>query len=221
MSPPYHQRRTMKAVCTVECQHKGRLYAKGDWMEVHEGEPLPVHFTWPGTPTFVSEGDPLPDMTGEVALVLGDAPSLLQDLNVIGYVEGCRTIGINAAPFRWQGRLDFWASLHGSLFCEGRWLKLWMRCPWQGKTRPHLITGKRCHGMDRGYSLVHCDMPGGSAYLALKAAQEMGFKEIFVAGIDALSPEYTHFAQPLRHLAATLRRSGVPVHAASGALMEE
>lgn len=221
MASSPHQKARMKAVCTTDCQHKGRYYAKGDRVEVREGEPLPAHFSWPGAPSFVSGGEPLPYMAGGKALVLGDAPSLLDDIKALRVGDECRTIGINAAPFRWQGRVDFWASLHGSLFGESRWLDLWMRCPWHGGTTPRIITGRRCHGLDSGYSLVHCDMPGGSAYLALKAAHEMGFKEIFVAGVDALSTGYAHFAQPLRHIAATIRRSGVTVRAASGALMEE
>ena len=210
----------MKAVCTTDCQHNGRFYAKGDRVEIREGETLPTYFSWPGSPSFVSGGEPLPSMAGEKALVFGDAPSLLDDIKALHAGSECHTIGINAAPFRWQGRLDFWASLHGSLFHESQWLDLWMRCPWHGGTMPRIITGRRCHGLDSGYSLVHCDMPGGSAYLALKAAQEMGFKEIFVAGVDALSPGYAHFAQSLRHIAATLRRSGVVIHAVSGALVE-
>jgi len=212
----------MKAVCTIDCQHNGRFFAKGDRMEVRDGEPLPPFFAWPGAPSFVSVGDPLPRHVGEAALILGDAPSLLEDIAGL-HVGGaeCRIIGINAAPFRWRGRLDFWASLHGGLFHESRWLDLWMRCPWHDGVTPHVITGRRPPGMTSGYSLVHCDMPGGSAYLALKAALEMGFKEIFVAGVDAESPGYARFAQPIRHVAATLRRAGVIVRAVSGALTKE
>lgn len=211
----------MKAVCTTDCQRNGRFFSRGDIVEVRDGEQLPAFFAWPGMPSSAQNGEPFPDMAGEHALILGDAPSLLDDLAKLPGAGECHTIGINAAPFRWRGRLDFWASLHGALFRECRWLDLWMRCPWHEGVTPHVITGRRPAGMSSGYSIVHCDMPGGSAYLALKAAFEMGFSEIFVAGVDALSPVYAGFAQPLRHLAASLRRAGVLVRAVSGALAEE
>jgi len=210
----------MKAVCVTDCQRGRRFYKKGEHAEVVEGQPLPAHFAWPGTNGFTLEGDPMPTPKHERILVLGDSPALLSDLAAHDLRGECSVMAVNRAPFRWQRRVDFWASLHGSHFIESQWLDIWMRCPWHEDATPHIITGRRFVGLTRGYSLVHCDMPGGSAYLAIKAAGEMGYKQIFVAGVDAKSPGYAHFAQPLRHLAASLRKSGSTVVAVSGALME-
>lgn len=229
MASSPQQKARMKAVCVTGCLHEGKFYAKGDVITVREGMSLPVHFAWPGARSSTAEGAPLPKATGECALILGDAPGMLDDvmrhdawLKRFGKnIGACSVIAVNKAPFRWQRKVNFWVSLHGSLFADSMWVDLWMRCPWQGETPPHLITGRGYRGVRHVYSTVHCDMPGGSAYLALKAAHEMGFKEIFVAGVDALSTGYDHFAPPLRHIAATMRRSGVTVRAASGALMEE
>jgi len=210
----------MQAICMTDCQIGKRFYQKGEPAEVAEGQPLPAHFAWPGATSFVHEGEPLPAPRHERILILGDAPALHADVDALALLGEYSVMGINLSPFRWQWRMDYWASLHGSMFHDSRWMDIWSRCPWSEGATPHIITGRGFHGLNHGFSLVHCDLPGGSAYLAIKAAAEMGYKQIFVAGIDALSPGYAHFAQPLRHLAASLRKAGSTIVAVSGALLE-
>lgn len=209
----------MKAVCMRDCTVGRAHYAKGDVIEVDEGTSLPRHFRWAGCGVGTVEGDPLPVAQAEGVLVLGDSPHLHADVLKHDLTSSFSTIGINLAPFKWCGRIDFWASLHGSHFFDSKWLGIWMRCPWNEGVRPHLITGHRFAGMDEGYSLVHCDAPGGSAYLAIKAAWLMGYKTIFIAGVDMATPAYARFAQPTCGLVASIRKHGVDVRVVSGALL--
>ena len=217
----------MKAICQMDHTNlRGHFVHKGAVIDVEEGQPLPLRFTWAGSIDAPFEGEPLPPAQRERALVLGDAPCLFEDiaghdawLGRFGHnVNVCDTFGINRAPFRWQRRIDCWASLHGSHFIESQWLDIWARCPWNGGKRPHVITSRRFPNMHSGYSLVHCDAPGGSAYIAIKAAWLMGYKKIFLAGIE-MRGGYERFAQPTRQLVASIRKHGVEVRVVSGSLL--
>lgn len=209
----------MKAICQMDhTNHRGRFIGKGTVIDVEEGKPLPPRFAWEGSTDAPFEGEPLPQAECPGILVVGDAHSMIEDVLKHDLKAPFAVMAINRAPFRWQRRIDFWASLHGSAFVESWWMDIWARCPWNGGKQPHIVTSCKFPGMHSGYSLVHCDAPGGSAYIAIKAAWMMGYKTIFVAGIE-MTGNYGRFAQPTCQLIASIRKHGAEVRVVSGALL--
>lgn len=174
------------AICMQDCTWGNRMIKAGDPITVPDHARLPRHFFLPGQ----QGGGELPQRSGDV-FILGDGPSLDEDLIVTSLFSGFSVMAINRAAFRWQHALDFWVSAHSDLFLE--WLRI------------RRALGMDCEGVTFIAQVPRWSPPtiqvtppgkGGSALLAIHAAVLMGFDRIILAGVG-LTGQYERFRRAI------------------------
>lgn len=205
----------MKVICFKQCMVGGQVYNPGDPLNVATERDAPKYFRLEGeTAAEAMHGRPLPERGADTVLILGDAECLLDDVARLPLPESFEVMAMNRAPFRWRAPVHYWVSVHGDHLVE--WERAWSRLGMGRGSRPLFITPPGGSGLANWSGIANPE-PGGSITVALNAAKELGFPAVFIAGAP-LDGNYQHFARAAQRLVAGMRRAGVRVVAASGAL---
>lgn len=207
-----------EAVCIRKCQHQGRIYEQGETLLVSPDARLSPHFCFKDERPI--QGAPLPARRRDTLLLIGDAPSMWEDIRKHDVVVAddvpptYDVLALNRAAFRWRRPFNFWASVHGDQLYA--WRLAMDRLNYFGGASPHYLLAKPWPDF-RDASIIAFADEGGSAYIGFRAALDMGYPTVLVAGVSLLG-KYAGFARGVAQQVEALRSAGATVTFVSGAL---